>query len=37
MVILVADRNPASMEQIQNPVMTDFKAVAYVASQKVVF
>ena len=37
MVILVAERDPASMEQIQNPVTSDFKAVAYLASQKVVF
>ena len=37
MVTLVAEHDPASMEQIQNPVMSDFKAIAYVASQKVVF
>ena len=37
MVVLVAERDPAPMEQIQNPVVCDFKAVAYVASQKVDF
>ena len=34
-VILVAEREPAPMEQIQNPVVADFKAVLFLAAQKV--
>ena len=36
-VILVAERDPAPMEQIQNPVVSDYKALVFVAAQKVVF
>ena len=35
--ILVAERDPAPMEQIQNPVISDYKAVLFVATQKVEF
>ena len=35
--ILVAERDPATMEQIQNPVVSDYKAVLFVAAQKVEF
>ena len=35
--ILVAERDPAPMEQIQNPVVSDYKAVVFVAAQKVEF
>ena len=35
--ILVAERDPASMEQIQNPVVSDCKAVVFVVAQKVEF
>lgn len=34
-VILVAEREPAPMEQIQNPIVADFKAVLFLAVQKV--
>ena len=36
-VILVAERDPAPMEQIQNPVMSDYKALLFVAAQRVEF
>ena len=35
--ILVTARDPAPMEQIQNPTVTDCKAVLFVAAQKVEF
>ena len=35
--ILVAARDPAPMEQIQNPTVADYKAVLFVAAQKVEF
>ena len=35
--ILVAERDPVSMEQMQNPVTVDKKSYAFVASHKVVF
>ena len=33
--ILVAERDPAPVEQILNPVVSDYKAVVFVAAQKV--
>ena len=36
-VVIVAERDPAPMEQIQNPVVSDYKAVLFVAAQKVEF
>jgi len=35
--ILVAERDPAPMEQIQNPIISYYKAVLFVATQKVEF
>ena len=35
--ILVAERDPAPMEQIQNPVVSDYKALLFVVAQKVEF
>ena len=35
--ILVAERDPAPMELIQNPVEADYKAILFVAAQKVEF
>ena len=35
--ILVAERDPAPMDQIQNPIVSDYKAVIFVAAQKVEF
>ena len=35
--ILVAEHDPAPMEQIQNPVMSDYKALVFVAAQRVEF
>ena len=35
--VLVAAREPASMEQIQNPVVADGKATVFVVAQKVEF
>ena len=35
--ILVTARDPAPMEQIQNPTVADYKAVLFVAAQKVKF
>lgn len=35
--VLVAERDPAPMEQIQNPVVSDYKAVVFVVAQKVEF
>ena len=35
--ILVAERDPAPIEQIQNPTTSDYKAVVFVAAQKVEF
>ena len=35
--ILVAERDPAPMELIQNPTTSDYKAVVFVAAQKVEF
>ena len=35
--ILVAERDPAPMDQIQNPIVSDYKAVIFVVAQKVEF
>ena len=35
--VIVAERDPAPMDQIQNPIVSDYKAVLFVAAQKVVF
>ena len=35
--ILEAERDPAPMDQIQNPIISDYKAVAFVTAQKVEF
>ncbi|XP_065920857.1 indolethylamine N-methyltransferase-like [Dysidea avara] len=35
MVVLVSERDPASMEQIQNPIAADIKAFVFLAAQKV--
>ena len=37
MVVLVAERDPAPMNQIQNPTVSDYKAVLFVAAQRVEF
>ena len=37
MVIITAERDPASIEQIQNPVASDSKAFLFVVAQKVEF
>lgn len=37
MAIIVDHRDPASMEQIQNPIVADCKGFAFVAAQKVDF
>ena len=35
--ILVAERDPAPMDQIQTPIVSDYKALTFVAAQKVDF
>ena len=35
--VIVAERDPASMEQIQNPIASDSKAFVFMAAQKVEF
>ena len=35
--VLVAERDPVAMEQIQNPVVADGKATIFVVAQKVEF
>ena len=35
--ILEVERDPAPMDQIQNPIVSDYKAILFVAAQKVKF
>ena len=35
MVVLVTERDPASIQDIENPIISDYKAVLFVAAQKV--
>ncbi|XP_065917675.1 nicotinamide N-methyltransferase-like [Dysidea avara] len=37
MVVLVAERDPAPIHDIENPIISDYKAVVFVAAQRVVF
>jgi len=37
MVVLTAERDVAPMNEIQNPIGSDYKAVLFVAAQKVEF